>query len=228
EAKKEALRYDNKKPEDIIVVPNTIHPEIYNKYSLKQHVLDKFKERYVVLYLGDTGLRRGTACAIRAVDILKDRIPEVLLIMVGKNKVEDPQLRSLIGNLGLEEWVSMEGWQDVSLFPSYVKAADVCISPLKHNLHHNTTYANKIFQYMALGKPLVVSDSTAQQRVVENEGAGLVHEAENERDLANKIMQLYENPSLAKKLGNAGKKAVEERWNWKNTSQALINMYGNL
>ncbi len=122
----------------------------------------------------------------------------------------------------------MQGWQDVSLFPSYVEASTVCISPLKRNLHHDTTFANKIFQYMAMGKPVVVSDSTAQANVIKQEDCGLVHEAENHEDLAEKLLQLLKNKDEAIRLGGNGRQAVLERWNWKVTSQELVNLYNNL
>ena len=52
-------------------------------------------------------------------------------------------------------------------------ASAVCISPLLRNLHHDTTYANKIFQYMALAKPLLVSDATAQKNIILEAGLRL-------------------------------------------------------
>jgi len=228
EAKQEALKYDNKASEDITVVPNTVHPEVYSKYSIDQGIIERFKDNFIVLYLGDTGLRRGTDTAVEAMNILKESEPDIRLVMVGNNNAEDHKLKQLIKDLDCEDVVVLEGWQDVSLFPSYVKASDVCISPLKRNLHHDTTYANKIFQYMAMGKPVIVSDSTAQAKVITSENCGLVHEAENPGDLAEKIKQLKSDNELAEKLGLAGEKAVKERWNWTVTSSELINLYDQL
>ena len=96
---------------------------------------------------------------------------------------------------------------------------------LKRNPHHDTTYANKIFQYMALGKPLVVSDCPAQETLVKDVNCGLVHEAANSDDLAVKLNQLLEDSGLATQLGLNGKQAVNESLDWANTSIGLINFY---
>jgi len=228
EAKQGVLEYGSKKPDQIVVVPNTIHPDIYLQYEIDQEIIKKYEGKEVMLYLGDTGLRRGTDTAVRAMTILKEKVPNAILVLVGNNSAEDHVLKALIQELGLEDVVFMEGWKDVSLFPSYVEAASVCISPLKRNLHHDTTFANKIFQYMAMGKPVVVSDSTAQANVIRAEDCGLVHEAENHGDLAEKLFDVLKNKEEAKRLGDNGKEAVLDRWNWKVTSRELINLYDKL
>ncbi len=228
EAKEGILGYGSKKKQDVVVVPNTIHPEIYLKYELDKSLINQFSNIPTVLYLGDTGLRRGTDTAVKAMAELKKDDVEVQLVLVGNNKSEDPILNQLIDELKLRDVVHMQGWQDVSLFPSYVEASTVCISPLKRNLHHDTTFANKIFQYMAMGKPVVVSDSTAQANVIKQEDCGLVHKANDHIDLAEKLLQLLENKDEAKRFGNNGKQAVLKRWNWKVTSQELVNLYNNL
>lgn len=228
EAKEGILGYGSKSKQDIVVVPNTIHPDIYLKYELDKSLIDRFSTIPTVLYLGDTGLRRGTDTAVKAMAELRKKGIEVQLVLVGNNKSEDPILNQLIDELNVRDVVHMQGWQDVSLFPSYVEASTVCISPLKRNLHHDTTFANKIFQYMAMGKPVVVSDSTAQANVIMEEDCGLVHEAENHEDLAEKLLQLLKNKDEAIRLGNNGRQAVLERWNWKVTSPELVNLYNNL
>jgi len=212
---------------NIVVVPNTVHQEIYNRYDLEQEIINEYKGNFTVLYLGDTGLRRGTDTAIKAVSSLSDEIPNLKLVLVGENKAEDRHLHDLVQEFKCEAFVDFKGWQDVSLFPSYVLAADVCISPLKRNPHHDTTYANKLFQYMALGKPVIVSDSTAQAKVVKSTSSGLIHKAENINDLAEKLAFIYNNKTTAEKMGSNGKHAIEEKWNWLTTSKGLIDLYSH-
>ncbi len=224
EAKQVVVHQHLKDPEDIVVVPNTILPEVYLQYSINQPILEKFKSYYNIVYLGDTSLRRGTDTAIQAIALLKEKIPNIKLILVGDSSV-DKELMNLAKSLNVYENVSFEGWQDVSLFPTYVKASAVCISPLKRNPHHDTTFANKLFQYMAMGKPVVVSDSTTQANVVQQEACGLIHEANNATDLAEKILKIHNNSKLAAKFGTNGKLAVEHRWNWNITSLKLIQLY---
>ena len=134
-------------------------------------------------------------------------------------------LRDLVAELNIEDFVRLEGWQDVSLFPSYIKAASVAISPLKRNPHHDTTYANKLFQYMAYGKPLVVSDCPAQAQLVEEVECGLVHQAEDVDDMASQLGKLLIDPLLAESLGQNGKEAVNNNYEWGKTSLDLVELY---
>ena len=78
---------------------------------------------------------------------------------------------------------------------------------------------------MSYAKPLVVSDAIAQEEVVERSKSGLVHEEKNSKDLADKIMRLYNNPDQAKELGENGKRFIQEEFTWEITSQALIQLY---
>ncbi|WP_221418073.1 glycosyltransferase family 4 protein [Fulvivirga kasyanovii] len=224
EAMDEAISYGVFDTNKFVIVPNTLHVDVFCGYPIDKGILKRFENTFNIVYTGDTGLRRGTDTAIMALNILKEEIPNVKLILVGQNS-EDVVLHKLVKSLKLEDYVTFEGWQDVTLFPSYIEAAEICICPLKRNLHHDTTFANKIFQYMAIGKPIVASDCPAQKHVLEQEECGLIHEAGNENDLAEKILTLYHDSALKKQLGKNGYKAIESRWNWDVTKKQLINLY---
>lgn len=130
--------------------------------------------------------------------------------------------------MGIQDYVEFEGWQIDTTFPSYIKASSVCISPLHKNLHHDTTYANKIFQYMSFEKPLLVSDVLAQENIVNRAQSGLIHEAKNSMDFTDKVMELYEDDKLRTSLGVNGKQFIENEFYWGKTSKELIELYRNL
>ncbi|KYG71631.1 hypothetical protein MB14_09945 [Roseivirga ehrenbergii] len=227
EAREVAVNEDGIEPSKITVVPNSIEAKIYYQYKLKPQIQDRFKDHFNIVYVGDTGLRRGTDTAIQALALLGAKIPDAQLILVGKS-TEDSQLKELADTLGVKERVVFEGWQDVSLFPSYIAAANVCISPLHRNKHHDTTFANKIFQYMAGAKPLLVSDCPPQARVVNQANCGLIFQAENAKDMAEKLLQLYDEKENATSLGGNGKSALDRQFDWSITSKGLIELYSNI
>lgn len=107
-------------------------------------------------------------------------------------------------------------------------ASAVCISPLLRNLHHDTTYANKIFQYMALAKPLLVSDATAQKNIIIEAGCGLVHEAGNTEEYVKNMITLYQDPEKRSKLGALGKEFITQKFNWEITGKTLVKLYEDL
>ena len=227
EAKQELIKRTNKSSENIIVVPNTVHKSYFEKATFNNEIIAKYKNYFVLLYVGDTGLRRGLLTAIESVNELKNTIKNIKLVIVGSNS-SDEILKNKVAKLKLENYVNFEGWQSANLFPSYIKASSVCISPLYRNLHHDTTYANKLFQYMSFEKPLLVSDAIAQKNIVEKAKAGLVHEAENVKDFTSKVLELYSNKKLQDELGTNGKYFIENEFFWEKTSEQLIDCYKKL
>jgi len=227
ESKNEIVKRTNKKPESIIVVPNTVHKSYYKNALIQNEILEKYKTNFVLLYLGDTGLRRGLQTAIASVNNLKNKIPSIKLVIVGSN-TSDIVLKSQVKDLEIQHFVDFVGWQDEKLFPSYIKASSVCISPLHRNLHHDTTFANKLFQYMSFSKPVLASNATAQKNLIERTNSGLVHIERDVKDFSAKVLEFYNNNELRDRLGENGKQFVENEFCWEKTSKNLIDLYANL
>ena len=211
----------------LVLVPNTIRKTFFEDYKVNETIIKKYQSNFVILYLGDTHLRRGIQTAIAALAKLKDTIPEIKLVIVGKNTT-DIILRKQVKDLRLEQFVDFEGWQNVSLFQSYILASEICISPLHRNLQHDVAYANKIFQYMSLAKPLLVSDAIAQKKLIEKVACGLVHKERDSKDFSNKVLALYKSKPLRMELGESGRKFIQNEFSWEQTSKNLINLYNNM
>ena len=211
----------------IIIVPNSVKKSFYTDVILNENIINRYKDKYVLLYLGDTGIRRGLLTAIEAVKELKMSIPNLKLVIVGSN-TSDSILQNTVKDYGLEEYVDFEGWKDVGLFPSYIVASALGISPLYRNIHHDTTYANKLFQYMSFSKPVLVSDATAQEQLIIKTKSGLVHKEKDVEDFTNKVLDLYNNPELSKELGKNGKSFIENEFCWEKVSQNLVDLYDGL
>ena len=213
--------------EKLVLVPNTIRESFYKDYNIDQSIIRRYKDKFVVLYLGDTHLRRGLQTAIDAVTSLKEKIPNIKLVIVGKNTT-DVVLKQQVVDLKLESFVDFEGWKNVSLFQSYIISSTICISPLHRNLQHDVAYANKIFQYMSLARPLLVSDAIAQRKLVEKNNTGLVHKDRDVADFSEKILTLYKSEALRNELGQNGKLFIQKKFFWEQTSKELLYLYNNL
>lgn len=211
----------------IVLVPNTVRASFYKEAIIDDSILNQYKNDFVILYLGDTGLRRGLATVIAAMPILKVQIPHIKLVIVGVNTT-DIVLKEQVKSLNIGDVVDFQGWQNVNLFPSYIQSSSVCVSPLDRNIQHDVAYANKLFQYMSFGKPVLVSNATAQKNLVEKTQSGLVHVEKDSDDFANKVLQLYHNKELAEKLGANGKRFVADEFCWEKVSGNLIKLYNEL
>ena len=213
--------------EKFVLVPNTIRKSFFEDYKLDLKIKERYKTKFVILYLGDTNIRRGLQTAISSIEKLKHKIPNVKLVIVGKNTT-DTILRQQVEDLKINEFVDFEGWKNVSLFQSYILASHICISPLHRNLQHDVAYANKIFQYMSLAKPLLVSDAIAQKKLVIKTNSGLVHQERNVEDFTGKVLKLFADETLRNELGENGKYFVRNEFSWEQTSKKLIHLYDTL
>jgi len=104
----------------------------------------------------------------------------------------------------------------------------VCIIPHVSNEHTETTIPHKLFQYMYMRKPVVVSDCRPLQRIVTETNSGAIFKSGDEFDLARVILQLFENDLLRKQMGENGNRAVIGKYNWENSSRSFIGLYSNL
>ena len=213
--------------EKIKLVPNTVLKSFYKNAILDSNIIEKYQNQFVILYLGDTALRRGLLTAIGSVSKLKDKISNLKLVIVGKSTT-DYLLKQKTKELNVDDCVDFEGWQDVKLFPSYIQASSICISPLNRNVQHDVAYANKLFQYMSFSKPLLVSDATAQKNLINRTKSGLVHEEKNINDFSKKVIELYNDPKLRKLLGKNGKEFIENEFCWEKASKNLVDLYHDL
>ena len=136
---------------------------------------------------------------IESLKIIQKTIPNIKLLIIGKSSF-DNVLKNEIKKHDVEELVDFTGWVKENEIPNYLSISKLGLSPLHRNIHHDTTYANKIFQYISFGCPIVSSDVIAQSELVKKYNIGVVFEDRNVMDLTKKILQLYNEKDLFEKL----------------------------
>jgi glycosyltransferase involved in cell wall biosynthesis len=100
---------------------------------------------------------------------------------------------------------------------SALAGADACIAILKPLEEYKTTYPNKVFDYMAAGRPVVLAIDGVIRDVVEAADCGIFAQPGNAKEIAKAIRNLAANPGKSSAMGLKGRKYLEE-----NFSRALI------
>ncbi|MGB0423335.1 MAG: glycosyltransferase family 4 protein [Flavobacteriales bacterium] len=209
-------------PSKISVVPNSVRTAFYAiNFS---GMLDDHAKKYTLIYIGDTSKRRGLLTAVNSLPELKKHIENIELLIIGTSSF-DPELKAHIEDLNVSAQVSIVGWQDAATFPNYLVSSNVGICLIHKNLHHHTTYANKLFQYMSFGLPLVVSDCLAQKNLVEENNCGLVIKDQSSEEFTKAILQLYSNSTLSQELGENGRNAILREWTWEKKAKNLKEVF---
>jgi len=83
----------------------------------------------------------------------------------------------------------------------------------------------KTYEYMAMGLPVIANDSVGIRRVNDIYNFALVVDPSDSEKISNAIMYLKNNPETAKCMGNNGKRAINEKYNWEREEKKLICLY---
>lgn len=165
-----------------------------------------------LLYLGLLEWARGIETAIRAIHLVRKRLPQVKLVIVGSGRHE-ADFRRVVAQLDLQDSVQFLGWLDYTKAIEVIKECDIGLVPHHATESWNTTIPNKLFDYMSMGKPVIVSNAKPTKRIVQEERCGMVFKDKNAEDLARVILEL-ENESVREEMGHNGREAVAKKYNW--------------
>ena len=211
-------------PGKIVEVGNTVEHDYYSGIQIKQSIVEKHKDSFVLCYVGNLSPERDLETAIYALSFLNEKIDNLKLLLVGDGKIKT-QLLELALKEGVRDSVEFAGWVDFELTPSYVAASTVCIIPQPSNPLIDNGVPHKLYQYMVLGKPVVVSDAKALARIVSESQCGEVFKSHSPRSFADAVLRIHNSKN---NYGKNGKKAVIEKHNWANSSAALLKLYHEL
>jgi len=212
----------------ITVVSNLEDKDFVQEGKIDDDIVKKYDKFFTVLYIGGFGVHRGIDTAIKG---MKDiDIENIKLLLVGKGGIEvEDYFKKLVKDNNLESKVEIVGWQPFDKVLTYQKLADVCIVPHNSNEHTDNTIPHKLFQYMMVGKPILVSSCPPLARVVQEANAGLIFKAEDPKDFSLKLMTMY---SDVKSMAAFGLKGIEYTFeknnNWQAEAEKLIQLYDNL
>jgi glycosyltransferase involved in cell wall biosynthesis len=211
-------------PDKITVLPNYISLERFGMFTPGNDSESELSKKFTIVYFGDTGLRRGTMTILESAEILGNNT-NIHFLIIGSSR-EQHYLENTAKDKQLTN-VTFTGWIPVAEAIKYINISKVGLCPFLRNIHHDTTYANKMFQYMALGKPVIVSNCTSQTNFVNKETCGLVFEAGNSHDLSDQIIKLTDK-WLYEQLSSNARSCVNNKYNWEISGSNLIKLYSDL
>ena len=189
-------------------------------------VIERYKGDFVLLFIGVFTAHRGMETAIKALPGILEKIPNARLLLVGDGYAKADWKR-LVDELELTDRVTFTGYQRFESLPTYIQCSDVCLIPHVSNPNIETGMPNKIFQFMIMGKPVVVSSTRPMMRVVNDAQCGVIFEDRSAESLAEAVIKLQDE-HLRRRLGENGRRAVEDRYNWQQTVQPLLEFYRSI
>lgn len=221
---KERLIRQGFSPDKISVVSNTL-----NLSGIKTATIQANQTRSDELqltYFGGLGIHRGLEVAIQGMPEILKANKNVKLHIYGDGK-DRPNLEKLARNLKVAEQVIFEGWQKVEDINDALQVmldSDICLVPYLSTEHTETTVPHKLFQYMYLQKPVLVSSCAPLQRIIKETAAGEIFKANDSHDFARGVMRLFDK-KVRERAGKNGHRAVIEKYNWQQEARRLLQIY---
>jgi glycosyltransferase involved in cell wall biosynthesis len=228
EARAHYLRDCGADPADVRVVANTVERDAFTADAEPSAGPDSSSDSFVVSYIGNFTRHRGLDTLIEGFARLVETAPDAELLLVGTgNENYVAGLEALARSLGVRDRVRFTGWVEFADVPNYLAASDVSVVPHAATAHTETTVPHKLFQAMAMGAPVVVSDVAPLARIVARTGSGLVAPAGDGEALGAALAELTDEERAAD-CGARGRAAVEREYNWGRDGQRLCDLYDEL
>jgi len=167
------------------------------------------EDKYVALYAGAHGMSNDLEVVLEAARLLQRR-EEILILLVGDGK-EKPALVGKAQAMGLTNVRFLPPVAKVDMGAA-LAAADACIAILKPVAMYKTVYPNKVFDYMAAGRPVILAIDGVIRELVEKAGAGIPVPPGDARALREAIESLADDRPAGKAMGLRGRQYVEEHF----------------
>lgn len=182
-----------------------------------------FDENKFVVFVG------GKIVEQRSLDMLITVVREIKDIkLIIRGHCGEPEYKQRLLRLGGES-ENVDIYLDGVAYDEIIKGtlgADLTIALYDPNIPNNK-YAspNKLFEAMASKIPIIVNKNTSMADIVKNENCGIVIPYGDEDALKNAILVIKNNPDLKKRLGNNGRIAYENKYNWSIMENRLLEIY---
>jgi len=178
-----------------------------------------------IVYVGGISSLRGIKEMVQAI-ILLPKMRAARLVLAGEFVPAD--MEAEIRNMPGWNLVDFLGWQSREGVAKLLERAKLGLALLHPVPNYLEAYPVKLFEYMAAGIPVIASNFPRWKEIVEGNECGLTIDPLNPQEIAQAIDYLLERPDLCQKMGENGRRAVREKYNWEKESEKLLKLYEEL
>jgi len=208
------------------LVPNGADPQMFDPADRGTgfRSANRLGGKFVVLYAGAHGMSNDLGVALEAAKILQDVLvrSEVMVIFLGDGK-EKPALQKQAAEMGLSNVLFLPPIPKAEMATA-LAGADACLAILKPIEEYKTTYPNKVFDYMAAGRPVVLAIDGVIRQVVESAHCGVFSQPGDPAALAQAIRQLAADRAASRQMGLAGHAYLEQHFSRSAVAEKLAGI----
>jgi glycosyltransferase involved in cell wall biosynthesis len=205
------------------LIPNGADPSMFDPandgaaFRHSHHLENKF----VAMYAGAHGMSNDLNVVLESASLLADTV-DIQIVLVGDGK-EKSALQARAKELELTN-VTFVSSVPKSEMAEALAASDACIAILKPLEDYKRTYPNKVFDYMAAGRPVALAIDGVIREVVEAADCGLFAASGNPSALAEALRELARDRVRSRAMGLRGRKYLEEHFSRETMAENLLKM----
>ncbi len=199
----------NRGAKKISLIPNGADPGMFDPNASGQAFREQYglEEKFIVMYAGAHGMSNDLGVVLNAAHLLGD-IPDLQFAFLGDGK-EKAHLVKFAEELKLENVLFVPPLAKEQI-KNALAAADACLATLKPIELYKTTFPNKVFDYMAAGRAVLLGIDGVIRTVVEEAKAGLFFQPGNTQALMNAVQSLMADRAACTQMGLNGRNYIEK------------------
>lgn len=220
------------KRKPVTLIPNGVDMDIFRSRSPNptlMKVLNLSSQDTVVGFSGHITEEKGLDLLVEAARIITKNNKRIKFLVIGDGPIRT-EMETLVDNRGLKSYFIFTGFLKVEALVEYLSLADICVAPYKPMPHYGIMKIEtplKVVQYMAMGKPVIMS-KVSEKNVVSWSNGGILIDPGNPKKLAEAITNLIEDQKARKMMGQKGRDYVEHNLRWSSIAKKLTEIYQSL
>jgi glycosyltransferase involved in cell wall biosynthesis len=204
-------------PENVVTIHHGIDTERYKEADL--NIFDKYpqlRDKRIIFHPARMGLAKGCDVAVKALRIIKEEFPDVLLFFGGTKNIIDwgstqqkdiAFIYHLVKRLGVEDNV----FSDIFSFDEGVALYEACEFSI-YPSSFREPFGLTMLESMASGRPMIVTKSGGMPEVIKDGLNGFIVDVKDYEALAERCLELLRDDKLRKKIGDKGREIADENF----------------
>jgi glycosyltransferase involved in cell wall biosynthesis len=214
-------------PDRLTLIPNGVDTSTFRPCAVNEKLRRSLhlQGKFTVLYIGAHGPANGLHMLLSAAAIILNEKTNVHFLLIGDGK-QKAELEARARREGIVN-VTFLRPQPKEQMPDYIALADLCYASLQNIAMFTTTYPNKLFDYLACGKPTLTTIDGVSREVLESARAGIYvpHAA---ADIARGIHWAADNPEEMRRMGQRARQAAVMKWDRQQFAQTFVSTMNKL
>jgi len=206
--------------EKIVVLPNAADPDDFDMNRIARAALPGAAGK-IIGFVGGFYPWHGLEMLLEAFRIVAAKVETAQLLLVGDGPMM-ATIRQKVHEYNLDERVILTGKISHQELPGYIANFDIGIMP------DSNDYGSpmKIFEYMSMGKPVVVPDYSPLLDVVQDGQEGRIFAARNVHEMADCLIMLLTDTVAYSRMAAQARRKIVEKHNWSDNVKAILELAG--